>query len=527
MKQSIFTSEVMAWALLCMITVIYAAMSWLTPLQLDDLIFSSTYQEFTGGTTPDLEGYIQYFLGLRANDNSRLSNELFPIFLLWPGTTWVFHALTGLMMGAMTWIISRIASGSWRLHGGWVLTIWASLLLVLPWRNYIFVADYALNYIFSSVIMLAWGLVMMRLLVSPGRIRGVMMWCGVVAFGTLAAGWHEGFIGPLWVGLALLAWRFKDADARYWALMCWTAIVMVLFAFSPGMIDRAGREVAGSESQRSIPMLIVNTWLVSLTIVVVVAALISRRGREVMRDALSDRWILLLSVTSLSASGLCLLVKTSPRISFWPELTMLVAWLRFAYLRGWNIKGWKSYFIGSVVLILILIQSVLSLYWQRIYQLEHDEIINRVEAGENTIYYDVILPAEVPKATLYMPARIEFNDRFGFLCIGEYYQRKNFAVVPTALDGDITAGRRVGDGIYEYHGELVLDHEVVELPYVSITADVVLSDGTERDLIYDGTTYADRSGAMRVWLKARTGLMISKPPRGVDIVSVDIIDIAN
>lgn len=520
-------TSVAAWLLLGMITIIYAAMSWLTPLQLDDLIFSSAYQELAGGTAPNLKGFVNYFLELRMNDNSRLSNELFPLFLLWPGTTWVFHALTGIMMGGIILMICRIATGSWRPRTGWVLATWAWLLLALPWRNYIFVADYTLNYIFSSAIMLAWALLMVKLAVSAQRFRGVMPWCGIVLFSTIAAGWHEGFVGPMWVGLVVLAWRMRVADTRYWALMAWTAIIMVIFAFSPGMIDRAGREVVGSESERSIPMLIVNTWLVSVTCAIVVAALLSRRGRKLLMWALSDQWILLMSVTTVCACGVCLLVKTSPRISFWPELTMLVAWQRFAYLKRWRIKGLKSYLVGSIVLILILIQSAMSLYWQRIYKLEHDKIISRVEAGENTVYYDVILPAAVPKATLYMPARIEFNDRFGLQCIGEYYHRQNFAVVPTVLDGDITTGRKVGDGIYEYCGELALDHEIVTRPYVSITAHVALNDGTERELIYDGTTYADPSGALRVWLKARTGLLISRPPAATDIVNIEIIDIAN
>lgn len=502
-------------------------MSWLTPLQLDDLIFSSSYQERAGGTAPNLEGYINYFLELRVNDNSRLSNELFPVFLLWPGTTWVFHALTGLMMGGLILMMCRIATGNWRPRTGWVLATWAWLLLALPWRNYIFVADYTLNYIFSSVIMLAWALLMVKLAASPKSFRGIILWGGVVVFGTVAAGWHEGFIGPLLVGLAVVAWRMKVTDARYWALMAWTAMVMVIFALSPGMMDRAGREVVGSESERSIPMLIVNTWLVSVTVVIVMSALLSRHGRKLLMSAVSDKWILLMSVTTICACGICLLVKTSPRISFWPELTMLVAWLRFAYIRGWRIKGWKGYLVGSIVLAVILVQSAFSLYWQYVYKLEHDYIISRVEGGENTVYYDVILPAEVPKATLYMPARIEFNDRFGLLCIGEYYQRKNFAVVPTALDGDITTGRKVGDGIYEYCGELALDHEIVAKPYVSVIAKVVLDNGSERELIYDGTTYADRSGVLRVWLKARTGLMISSPPAATDIVRFDIADIAN
>ncbi|MDE6322036.1 MAG: hypothetical protein K2L93_07030, partial [Muribaculaceae bacterium] len=272
---------------------------------------------------------------------------------------------------------------------------------------------------------------------------------------------------------------------------------------------------------------IVNTWLVSMTVVIALAAMISKQGRRLLRTALSDKWIMLMAVTTICACGICLMVKTSPRISFWPELTMLVAWLRFAHLRGWFIKRPFNYLIGSAVLVLILIQSALSIYWQNIYLREHEEIISRVEAGENTVYHDVILPSAVPKVTLYMPARIEFNDRFGLQCINEYYHREHFAVVPSALNGDMTSGRKVGDSIYEYHGELVLDHEVVENSYVSITACVKLNDGSERELIYDGTTYADQSGVLRVWLKARTGLLISAPPEAADIVSVEIVDIAN
>ncbi len=511
------------WALLALMVVIYTAMSVLTPWQLDEYLFASIYRDYAGGFHPDPSAYAQYFTDLRNNDNARLSNELLPPILLWPGTTWVLHVLTGLAVGGIVWMVDRIAIGSWRPRPALILATWALMLLALPWRNSLFVADYTLNYLFSAVIMLAWALAMIRLLQRGLSTGGYV---GTILLGFLAAGWHESFIAPLVAGLAAasLMWPRGKHFSAYWMMLAMVAVVMLAFALSPGMIVRANREISGVDTPKSMLMVLINTWLVAVTVAAALAALLTAKGRHILQCAFADRWIVLLLVTTIAGTIISMMVKTSARTSFWPQLTMMIAWLRLAYIRRWRWRSPVSAVAAGVVFALILIQSGLSLYWQYLYKKEHDEIIKRIEAGETTVYYDFIQPEEVPLATLYMPARLEFNDRFPKACLKEYYHNQELAVVPTAVEGDITTGRKVGDGIYEYNGEIVADISLDACDYDSAVATVTATDGTEKQIIYDGTCYRDRNGNMHVWLKARTSLLGRTPIQPTNVVKIVIND---
>jgi len=498
-----------AWLILAVVAVVYAAMSWLTPLMFDDLLFISSYREITGGDAFSLGGYAEYFMQLRNNDNSRLANEVFPAIILWPGTRVIFNVLTGLMMSMIILLVSRIVTSQWTPRGGLCITIWFALLLTLPWRNNIFVTNYSLNYIYSAVIALSFAIAMLRLL--RGRESKLFV-AATLLLGLLIGAWHEGFAAPLLGALGVVGcidgFRSRRVSVPYWSIIIISALVMLAFALSPGILNRAGRELGGDVSIfYRLPRLVVNNYVVIGTIIFVAVAALTSKGRKLIASAFADSWCLLFALCALFGLAICMVVNPTPRTAFWPQLAATVLWLRWLWLRyHQRVTGWKRTAAIAVMAVFIAAQSSVSIYWQHKYFVEHNQIVAMLEKSPGTVFYDVIDPRNVPTISMYMPARIEFHDVFGPYAFTQYYGRNDLAVVPTALDTDVVKGRRVASDIYIVGDEVVADSIFEGWPFIEIDAIVTRNDGSRMPMVFDGFQFHDSTGREVTWLKQRVSV---------------------
>lgn len=498
-----------AWLILAIVALTYAAMSWLTPLMFDDLLFISSYREITGGDAFSLEGYADYFMQLRNNDNSRLANEAFPAIILWPGTRLIFNVITGLMMSMIILLVSRIATSRWTPRGGFCIAIWFALLLTLPWRNNLFVTNYSLNYIYSAVITLTFSIVMLRLLrggVSKPFVAAALL------LGMLTAAWHEGFAAPMLGALGVVGcvdgYRRRRMSVPFWSIIIISALVMLAFALSPGILNRAGRELGGDVSlSYRLPRLVVNNYLVVGTIILLAAGTLASKGRKLIVSAFADHWCALFALVALFGLAICVVVNPTPRTAFWPQLAATVMWLRWLWLRyRQRVTGWKRTAAIAVMAIFIAVQSSVSIYWQHKYCVEHNEIVAMLERSPGTVFYDVIDPGRIPLISMYMPVRIEFHDVFGPYAFTQYYGRKDLAVVPTTLRTNVVKGRRVASDIYIVGDEVVADSIFEGWPFIEIDAIVTRGDGSRTPMVFDGFQFRDSTGREVTWLKQRVSV---------------------
>lgn len=515
-----------AWSILAIVAVVYTAMSWLTPLMFDDLLFISSYREITGGDAFSLEGYADFFMQLRNNDNSRLSNEVFPAIILWPGTRIIFNVLTGLMMSVIILLVSRIATSRWTPTGGCCIAIWFALLITLPWRNNLFVTNYSLNYIYSAVITLSFAIVMLRVLRGEGSKLFV---AAALLLGLLTGAWHEGFAAPMLGALGVVGcvdgFRRRRISVPFWSIIIISALVMLVFALSPGILNRAGRELGGDVSlSYRLPRLVVNNYLVIGTIIFVAVGALTSKGRKLIASTFADYWCVLFALVALFGLAICMLVNPTPRTAFWPQMAATVLWLRWLWLRyHQRVTGWKRTAAITIMAVFIAVQSSVSIYWQHKYFVEHNEIIAMLEKSPGTVFYDVIDPGNVPIISMYMPARIEFHDVFGPYAFTQYYGRKDLAVVPTALNTDVVKGRRVASDIYIVGDEVVADSIFEGWPFIEIDATVMRNDGSRIPMVFDGFQFRDSTGREVTWLKQRVSVYGNSRQDASQISHIDIL----
>lgn len=125
-------------------------------------------------------------------------------------------------------------------YGVAMLIFWICSLILLPWRNSIMVNDYLLNYLFSSLFILGFLLLLSR--AYDHRLGAVSMAGGLVV--AIAAGWfHEGFSVPLCgaIGLFAISRKFR-MPWQWWVLTVAFGLSTLFVLLAPGILGRADRE---------------------------------------------------------------------------------------------------------------------------------------------------------------------------------------------------------------------------------------------------------------------------------------------
>ena len=145
----------LAGSVLAVIAAVYAVIAYIVPLALDDYVFIDTYTNALPDLRSDfsLRRWAAFASIVRCEDNGRLANILSPVSTLFT-PKWLYAVITGCVTAALVWLLARLAKGD---KPGWQLlaAMWAIVLVVMPWRNNLFVADYELNYIYTGVLFLA------------------------------------------------------------------------------------------------------------------------------------------------------------------------------------------------------------------------------------------------------------------------------------------------------------------------------------------------------------------------------------
>lgn len=307
------------------------------------------------------------------------------------------------------------------------------MILFLPWRDSIFVADYSLNYVYASAVTLP-----LLWLLGEGRasLRRGPAFAGTLLLALLAGVWHEGFAAPMLaaLGLLCLARRLRMGGWRWWAVVVLYFLATCFIIFCPGILARSGREV-GSRFGHLTYKVIFDLAAVILLIGSAALLTLFRAGRRMLREAWENDSFILASGVALAAGVLSIIVEHTPRTSFWPDLcallALLILWRRpIEAIMQRRLAPW----IAGILTLCCLAQSVLALTWQHKYYKEYQEVIALFENTDSeTVYYDLILPQSVSKLTLNFPSRSAWFTDFQYYVLEMAYERPGAAVVPTAL----------------------------------------------------------------------------------------------
>lgn len=414
---------------LILIFIIATLLSYYTPTLFDDWNFMRIYLDCNGGSnTFSLEALCGHIGRIRSFDNCRLSNVMTPLFGVIPFLHVLFPLVTGCVVSSLAYLLVRFGLG--RRPNAKELALSASLcILVLPWRDGLFVADYSLNYPYSAVISLVFIGVLMKGLhcgFSWQRTAAALLLAALLGW------WHEGFALTTIAGggIVTVFRRFRMPWQWYAAGAVCLAVTLIAF-LCPGMIDRMGRSV-GHAGRLGWLHVAVNFIPVFFVLVLSAYVFLSRRYKSaIIRFVHDDIYIMFVSI-ALFGMVMSMSVEHSVRTSFWPSCAAMVGLWRI-YAGGIRPSRLVGNVVCGVSVCAALVVSVSAIVWQRRYWEESrivEELIEQSSTG--VVYYDIIGREACPVHTLYIPVRHGWQSPLNMLALS-HYRGKRVGIVPTAL----------------------------------------------------------------------------------------------
>lgn len=477
------------YGLLAVIAAFFALMTFWSPLAFDDYVFMNVYNEVNGGSDSfSLRALYDFAMEIRKADNCRLANIMDPVFTLMSPCKEIFPWLNGLLCAAIIWMIIKIARIE-RYRSAAAAVIWAAVVVCLPWRNSMFVTDYALNYVFPAFLTLLLIFQVCRA-TTEGWTAGRTALIVLLALPTGA--WHEGFFAATIAGFGFYALLRKfHMPWQWWVAMAVYAAIALVFALSPGILTRAVREIV--VEPRELPLWEIMFDLAPCTFMVAAypAIAITAKGRRFLSHLFRSQAFVVFTIAAVAGVVLSVIVTHRPRTVFWPNLCCIVSmtiaaaeYVKYAAVAGRS-KLAKAFFAMALASVLFCLgHGALSLKWQNIFYLENRAIMGQVEAGVNDVYHDRMHRFSPRAASLCFPvSNIWIPFHYRGLC---ERMGRHIAVVPTALrevrtlpadtlDGDLGA-MRTGDAIW-------VDNTVLPERY-ELPLDITLADGSRMIVPY-------------------------------------------
>lgn len=506
MKFKISDYNIPFYTVILTIAVLYSIIYYFTPALIDDLQFVSVYHGYSGGSDSfSLEAWLEYINELRQNDNSRISNMMSPMSTIITPWCRLFPFISGIITAGIVWMIVKIVDYKSRNKVVMAAIVWFMVVLFLPWRNNILVADYQLNYTYSAIISLLFVTAVVKFEKQGWSTSKLLL---MLVFAVIGGGWHEGFALPVAGGLGVWALTRRLKMSRQWyAVVVVFVVAALLFAISPGMLKRAVREVESPMMVNYIKFT-ADLILVFFTVFIITVSVLWKRTREVAKKTFGQPVFLIFFTSMILSTLLSIVFDHSARTAFWPEMCAIISLLIFIkpVVERWFEKRLIRVGVEICCLAACIAHACIIIHWQKIFYNENREILSLIENGERTIYRDIVMPESVPVYTLYFPTRTSWITPFHYQCLGNLIGCEDISVVPVALadacvanseriDGDVNLYRK-GDALWMYpYDGLDTFHELF--------VDIVKDDGSE---IFFHTAYArhfvTENGDTLVYFKA-------------------------
>lgn len=521
--------------MLLLMAALCALLQWWTPLYFDDWGFMSYWNDISDDGSFSFSTWHRYYTQIRIDDNGRIANALAPFSTLWSPWKEIFPILTGCWLAVIAALLLRVVCFGnerlpYRAKFSVLAFLWALMLLLLPWQDFLFTRDFSLNYIWAAGITLVFIYLLVGS-VADGRsdargVRGPLLTALLVVLAVIAGGWHESFALPTAAGLILYAvCRKGRLPWRFYLILTVYIISALAFALSPGIIRRFGEKVGEEWNAVIYFRFMHNLFALALLLGVVILFSLLKRGRRALFQTVRNPYIMVGLGVLFVGSAIAWMPNQPPRAFFYPNLfaiTVLVC-LALNFLRGISMRPFRIVVdcISVVLACLCVAQGIAAIWWQRIITVEYDELAGRLLNGEGPLFYDVFNYHEVPLYTLKFPVKNTWGNEINYRYLWTYRPMDFISVVPAALEyadydhGEPVGGNlnaRVVDGLLvapyrvrEVEPDLVIPvvvrlkarlksgevKEILPLESPFVTKPFVHSDGTERAdtlMYYDLTT---------------------------------------
>lgn len=407
-----------------------------TPVQLDDLWYQAFYRRFAGdGGGGGLAAWLDYAAWHRVDSNGRLANYLAPLATL-VVPRWLFAALTGACVGCLLLLVTRL--GAWgRAHdrvfsNRWTALVAGASLVFFPWRDCLMYHDYALNYLFSTVVdlLFMWGW-----LVALRRRLGWPVFLAACVAALVGGMMHEGLAVPMVAacGVVALARRMR-LPWQAWVLAALFLLGTMECALAPGIMARASRDLGGD--------VWLNIWstLESCSLFFVVVAVtclglwLPRRQKATRRLLVSPAFLMCVSNAAVGTVLCCMFFDTAPRFGWVSQVYSAVALGMIVRRSGMM----RHRFAGSVALMAMVMGVMVLINTIRVEKRFYEEDSQiRSELGRSphgTVYRDLERLDFLTKlATADLPGGQVWGSAFQIGGYNKLNPDREYAVVPSVL----------------------------------------------------------------------------------------------
>ena len=425
--------------------------TWFTPLYTDDWMFLYRWK-IAGGTKDfSLDTMAKFFSICREQDNSRISNMFTPFTSVFSPFKEIFPIVNGLFYALLIMLVQKISCNFSKRPDVVILVFaWACLIVFLPWFDVIFIYAFTFNYIWASVVALTFLFILLQSDEKGWTWQRTTLGC---IFAFLTAAFHEGFGVPTLCGMGLwMIFRKGRMSWQFWLMSGIIFVTTLVFVISKGTMTRLALTLG---DHFYLPSYRVIAVLVLAAIVFTILAF-SRTGKEIISATCKRPVFPVCLGIFISSYVIALATEQKPRCYLYGNEAVVVLLLNLLYnsRKIMSAKGKQHNFLYGVaaggMLILCVIQSIATIYWQKRYGDESREVYSLLEKSDNGIvYYDFKNKGLPPKYTLTMP--IGHSPIWGntgqYQILRTYFATPFMAVLPKVLeDADYSRGEKIGGG---------------------------------------------------------------------------------
>ena len=376
--------------------------------------------------------------------------------------TRIFYPIvTGACLGGIIYMGAKLAAPTSKIESTPLCAlIWLMMILFLPWP-WLFVADYAINYIWGAALNLGTFLLLFQLLEKRenGRLKKIL----VLLLSFIAGGWHEGFALPSVVGLMLYAFAKRGKLPPYFYLYLGVYIVGTLFfLWSPGLWFRIGETVGGISFIKKPYYLLV----IALLIALLAFCVFTRRGRRILKKACGNP--VFIPGLGIVAAGLLMsmLTDNSPRCYLWCDLMAIICISVVVHCSGiLKKKQLTVWFVTLLSLGLCVVQTILCITFQYSVKRENEKLMHLLASDKSGIvFYDLDNFKDTPWYCAHIPVNYFWESPWHYLVLRTYFGKDYCSVVPRILQQieiENMTPLRVDPTFYEIDGLIVSENYIV------------------------------------------------------------------
>lgn len=419
---------------------LFTAMFFLTPYQMDDFWYINSYRDYKFGTGEPfrLNDGIESLMWHWSWDNGRLANLSTPITLvLFP--KWVFNILSGFIIWATFRIAVVINSISVRKDTWADLAMLSCMVLFLPWHNHLFTADFCLNYEWSGLGMLYF----IWLIVKPQNFISYPIWLKCIIWITLP------FIGLMHEAAAACGLAVSFVIIVFDRKFIWTRIIITLFYATGFIISMTSVATMSKMEALPLPNLefllkldhYIPSYIFYVLVIEIIICLIVKPLRRRLKNRSTNVLIGALFIGALASECIYQLSGASgSRVTYFGFLLSIID----IFVLICAVKIRVNVILSIILCGLSIVNMAISIYWQNKLLRQYKEVTSILQTTRRSyIPYDFIIGPDISFLSLGKPSKEQFHIKWDWL---NYFYRpdKRISLIPTILQKTpIEEGKRL------------------------------------------------------------------------------------